>query len=584
MNSYYSYQKFLRDRYGFDLYRVPLDPGFGCPHRDPKTGTGGCIFCGADGSRAAQLGGSTTIRDQVAKGVDFARARYGASAFLAYFQAYTTTYAKAEVFAAAIQEAQSQADFQGFIFGTRPDCLSESVLELLQSLSSNYDVWVELGVQTAHDATLKLLNRGHDVACSDAAARKLAARGINVAAHVILGLPGEEREDFRATAAWLRNRPFGGVKIHNLHVIKNTVLADWWHAQNARSQLKSRNPEDAQPRVTTWDEHEYGEVLMDFLRRIPPKWPVMRLVSDTSPDRLVAPRWWMSKADFLNYVQKQMEKRGWRQGDLLPVSSAMPARLTERRASTAEFALASPIRPEAVENTRQYHIAIALANTTLANLPGNNGKKGRRVLDIGLGKNWGALALMSGANENEALTIDCRIPAPARLAEQLPQCREWRLYCETLLQRHEAVSGDISAVIRSGDPRLTLRGCENSYDAVILEPSNVEKAPQWHTVEFCQLLAQALTPGGAVISPSSSNIFRAALILAGFRVGISKKNALRRGGTVGVLPPTIVRNPLPPGDKKALADPVLKRPFHDPDLQWSRRQILQRRNAAHRTA
>lgn len=584
MNPYYSYQQFLRDRHGIELYRIPLDPGFGCPHRDPGTGKGGCIFCGEEGSRATQIGGIMTIRDQVAKGVDFARARYGASAFLAYFQAYTTTYAEAEVFAEAIQEAQSQASFKGFIFGTRPDCLSDNVLEVLQSLSNDYDVWVELGVQSARDATLKLLNRGHDVACSDAAVRKLAARGINVAAHVILGLPGEGREDFRATADWLRNRPFGGVKIHNLHVIKNTVLAAWWHAQQVQGQLKDKNPEDAQPKVVTWDEHEYGEVLVDFLRRIPPQWPVMRLVSDTPPDHLIAPRWWMSKADFLNYVKKQMGKRGWCQGDLLHSSSASPASLRGRRASVAAAASAADTRPKAVHNMRQYQTATALANTTLANLPGKNSEKRRRVLDVGLGKNWGALALMSRPNKGEKMTIDCRIPAPARLAEQLPKCREWRLYIETLLQRHETASGDISAVIQGGDPRLTLRDSENSYDAVILEPSNVEKAPQWHTVEFCQLLAQVLTPGGAVISPSSSNIFRAALILAGFQVGISKNKELRRGGTVGVLPPNNVRNPLPLRDQKALEYPVLKRPFHDPDLQWSRRQILRRRNAIRRTA
>ncbi|NOY80861.1 MAG: TIGR01212 family radical SAM protein [Kiritimatiellaeota bacterium] len=299
--TYHDYRTFLRQRYGARVYRVPLDLGLGCPHRDPQTLTGGCAYCGSFGARAVHLRRGDALAEQVRAGLAFARRRYRADRFMAYFQASTSTNATASHLRRLYREALGAAEFCAVIVSTRPDCLPSATLDLLEELVEEYDVWVELGIQTANDETLARVNRGHDFACSRDAARELARRGVKVAAHVILGLPGEGPTDFRRTAAELCTLPLSGIKIHNLHIVTGTPLAIEWR----------------QGRVSTLDEHEYAEVLVDFLRRIPPEWPVMRMVSDTERPVLLAPKWWMSKGEFLVYVQRKMREAGVRQGDLL---------------------------------------------------------------------------------------------------------------------------------------------------------------------------------------------------------------------------------------------------------------------------
>ena len=297
---FHDYASFLRRRYGGRVYRVPIDLGLGCPHRDPLTLGGGCTYCATAGSRAVHLRRAMPLEEQVRLGVAFGRRRYRADQFAAYFQASTSTYAPPDELRRLFSVVLGQAAFCGIVVSTRPDCLPDDVLDLLAELSTTHDVWVELGVQTSNDGTLQRINRGHDFASSVHAAHALAARGLYVAAHVILGLPGEGVADFHGTAAALRQLPVSGIKIHNLHVVKGTALAAEW----------------AHGAVSVWDEHAYGEVLMDFLRRLPAAWPVMRFVSDTPRDVLLAPKWWMSKGEFSTYVQRQMAERSWRQGDL----------------------------------------------------------------------------------------------------------------------------------------------------------------------------------------------------------------------------------------------------------------------------
>jgi len=292
-----TYKRYLIDTCGKALYRVPIDAGFGCPHRGPD-GTGGCTFCPPDGSRAPQTADVATVAGQVAGGIAFARKRYGAEGFMAYIQAFTGTFAPRSVQRALFLEVLGLFPFDAVSIGTRPDCLCPAALELLDELKEKQDVWVELGVQTTHDRTLKRINRGHDWACSEAAIRKLAGRGIKVAVHVILGLPGETPADFSATADRLAVLPVTGLKLHNLHIVRDTTLAD----QYARSPFP------------VLDEQTYADAVIDFLQRTPAHVAIMRINTDTPPDRLIAPVWKMKKGQFRAYLLAEMKRRGARQG------------------------------------------------------------------------------------------------------------------------------------------------------------------------------------------------------------------------------------------------------------------------------
>jgi radical SAM superfamily enzyme len=318
-----TYKQAMIDRYGAPLYRVPVDLGLSCPHRRPDGG-GGCAFCPPHGSRAVQTRSAGSIEDQIHGGVAFAESRYGARKFMAYLQAFTATFAPVDEQRALFGRVLSAFPFDALCIGTRPDCLPEETLELLEAVKnppapttassaaipslegsakrgvgSSLDIWVELGVQTVHDETLRRINRGHDWETSRRAILALHARGLQPAAHVILGLPGETRDHMLRTADALATLPLAGIKIHNLHVIRGAPLE---HEYRERP-------------FPVLDEQEYAGLLIDFLGRLPPTLPIMRLNTDTPPDELIAPRWRMKKAQFLSYLIDRMRKEKRRQGD-----------------------------------------------------------------------------------------------------------------------------------------------------------------------------------------------------------------------------------------------------------------------------
>ncbi len=297
---FYPYRQFMINRYGAPLFRVPIDPGLGCPNRQAD-GTGGCTFCAEDGGRAVQLRDAQTIRDQVAQSIRFARRRYHAERFMAYVQAYTGTFAAASDQRELLVSVFEEFPFDALSIGTRPDCVLSETCDLLTEVNRSVETWVELGVQTTHDHTLARIQRGHDWACSRDAILRLHEKGLRVVAHVILGLPGETEADMMRTAERLSALPLEGIKIHNLHIIRGTRLEEEFRAGA----------------VSTCDESDYAELLIEFLRRLPPSLPIMRLCTDTPADLLVAPRWFMSKGAFREFIQRQMVTGGWTQGDLL---------------------------------------------------------------------------------------------------------------------------------------------------------------------------------------------------------------------------------------------------------------------------
>ena len=298
MSRYYQYQTYLTQVFGGPLHRVPIDLGLGCPHRKPD-GSGGCTFCPEDGARAPQTKPAATIADQVQTGMAFARNRYGATRFMAYVQAFTGTLAPTDWQKDFYRRLLEQFSFDAISIGTRPDCLPPDVLDFLADLAGECCLWVELGVQTTHDATLERINRGHTWQASRQAILALHARGISVAPHVILGLPGETEQDYVDTARTLATLPIDAIKIHNLHILKGTALAGEYRASP----------------FPLLDEEDYAFALIDFLRALPPALPVMRLTTDSPDKDLLAPRWVMKKGPFLDYLNLQMERMDAQQGD-----------------------------------------------------------------------------------------------------------------------------------------------------------------------------------------------------------------------------------------------------------------------------
>ncbi len=301
---YHTYKQYLIDTYGHRVYRVPIDLGWGCPNRD-EDGQGGCTFCPGDGARGVQITGRTDIEEQVQAGVTFARERYGVEFFMAYIQAFTGTHADLAAQEAHYRRVLDAYPFESLTIGTRPDCLPGSTLGLLSALKASVDVIVELGVQTIHNITLDRVRRGHHWEESLDAIHALHARGIRVLVHVILGLPGETHHHHAATADTLARLPLDGVKIHNLHVIRGTALAEEY----------ARNP------FPLMDEDDYAEEVIAFIQRLPSHMAILRINTDTPEDDLVAPRWNLKKGSFIHMVEQRMRTTNRRQGDLFTARS-----------------------------------------------------------------------------------------------------------------------------------------------------------------------------------------------------------------------------------------------------------------------
>jgi hypothetical protein len=308
----------LRDRFGARVYRVTVDGGFTCPNVDGAVAVGGCVYCDNRSFSPNRRLPRRSIRTQVAQGVERLKSRYNADKFLAYFQAATNTYAPVEKLKRLYDEALDHPDVVGLFIGTRPDCVEEPVLELIESYAQNRYVCLELGLQTIHDRSLDWMNRGHHYDAFVDAAARCSGRGFDVCAHVILGLPGESHADMLATADALAALPVDAVKIHNLHVVKKTPLADM-HAAGA---------------VRLFERDEYVSLVCDFLERLPATMVIQRLSGDAPPDYLVAPSWCLDKSALLRAIDAELERRDSWQGKGFPIDPKQKetgARLAARR-------------------------------------------------------------------------------------------------------------------------------------------------------------------------------------------------------------------------------------------------------------
>lgn len=298
---YYDLNTYFRRHFGERVHKLTVDAGLTCPNRDGTKGTGGCIFCNARGSGTGAYRRGLGIRAQLEANQAAVARRFKAKRFMAYFQSFSNTYAPVEQLRAMFDEALSFPGVVGLSVGTRPDCVNAQVLELLARYARDHLVWIEYGLQSAHDDTLALINRGHDVAAFEQAVRATAGRGIRICAHIILGLPGETRERMLATADYVARLPIDGVKLHLLYVVEGTPMAHLYRANRYRC----------------LEQAEYVELVCDVLGRIPPDVVIQRLTGDPHPHELLAPEWALRKTETLNLIKQRLIQRDSRQGVML---------------------------------------------------------------------------------------------------------------------------------------------------------------------------------------------------------------------------------------------------------------------------
>ncbi len=291
---------YLRETFGEKVYKVGLVGGFTCPNRNGAQGTGGCTFCNPESSRPLNHTPGMSITGQLEAGTAYIRRRHRTGSFLAYFQDCTTTYGHPETLEALYREALAFPGIVGLCLCTRPDSIQRPVLELLEALSKEHFLWVELGVQSGSDETLGRMNRRHTVATTLQAFRGLHLRGIRTGAHVILGYPGESREEAMRTADLVNEAMTMGVKIQNLHVVRNTPLE------------KSFLAGEFSPLAID----EYAALAVDFLERLNPETVILRLTGEAPAHLTVAPEWSVNKMAVLGAVRGELARRNTFQGRL----------------------------------------------------------------------------------------------------------------------------------------------------------------------------------------------------------------------------------------------------------------------------
>lgn len=294
---YNQFSAYLKNKFGVKVYKVTLDAGFSCPNRDGTISTGGCIFCDEGGSFSQAHSNKLTIEEQVEVGIKNLSERFKAEKFMSYFQAYSNTYKPVNELKHIYDSALKNEKIVGLSIGTRPDCVDDEKLDLIASYKDNYYTWVEYGLQSVHDKTLKKINRGHDYECFLKAYEKTKERGINVCVHVIFGL-WESHDEILETARALVRLKVDGVKIHMLCALQNTKLA--------------RMYEDGE--ISFMSEDEYVETVCDFLEILPRETTIHRLAGNGYSKTLIAPQWLGAKFDCLNKIDRELLKRNSYQG------------------------------------------------------------------------------------------------------------------------------------------------------------------------------------------------------------------------------------------------------------------------------
>lgn len=297
---YNDFGAWLRSHFPYKVQKISVDAGFTCPNRDGRIGRGGCTFCDNNTFNPSYCNKNSSIREQLETGKKFFARKYPEMKYLAYFQAYTNTYAPLDTLKRMYEEALGTENVVGIVIGTRPDCVNKELLDYLGSLSQQVFVSVEYGIESTNDTTLKNINRGHSFDCARRAISETAARGITVGGHVILGLPGEDAQESLRQASIISQTELDILKIHQLQIIRGTRLEREY----------SEHP------FHLYTPEEYIGLLTEYIRRLRPNIVLDRFTSQSPADMLVAPRWGLKNHEFADRLANHMRAVGAYQGQL----------------------------------------------------------------------------------------------------------------------------------------------------------------------------------------------------------------------------------------------------------------------------
>lgn len=294
---YNSFNEHLKEKFGFKVYKVPVSIDASCPNR--MNGKGGCTYCDNVASASPVIDDTLSLTEQINKGILWAERKYKAKGFIVYFQPFTNSFVPLKQLDKSIEIALKTDKVVGIAIGTRPDCVPDEILTLLELYAKQTYLWVEYGLQSAHHRTLKAIKRGHTLAeFIDAVLRIKQKENILISTHVIIGLPGETREEILETARIISALPIDGIKIHLLHILKDTEMANDYYAK----------------RIQTLSMDDYASLVVDFIERLPKNIVIQRLTGEAERERLVAPLWCLEKQKVLARINEEFEKRKTYQG------------------------------------------------------------------------------------------------------------------------------------------------------------------------------------------------------------------------------------------------------------------------------
>lgn len=565
----YFFKDYLIKTYGQPLYKIPIDLGSGCPNRNEDL-QGGCSFCPETAGRSMQTMNQTTINEQISVGIEFAKKRYGAKKFLAYIQSFTASFNPK--YQKIYADIYKDYPFSAICFATRPDSLNQEALYYLKKLNKNIDVWIELGIQSIHDKTLKRINRGHDWQTSKNAIFSLNKIGIKTAIHLILGLPGESKEDYIKTAQEISKLPIMAVKIHNLHILKDTQLEN----EHKKETLK------------TYSEFEYAEILTDFLSYLSANIAIIRMTTDSLKEELIAPRWHMNKSHFREYVLRLINFKELHQGIKDTSNDSNNFENQDSTQNVAKQTLDGSITYWSDDFKEHYHTeAGARLEAKHKFVYPANLKDGMNILDICLGLGYNTLESINYAKKNnisiniDALEIDKRIVRMS--AENIININtdnfNWSSCLKELYLKQKFHTSDKQQKIRLiwGDARHTVTKLnEHYYDVVYLDAFSTQRNSELWTLDFFKKIKHIIKADGMLLTYCAAIPVRNALIQSGFIVGETNPVARKRGGTIASLNPKNIKIPLPKKDIDLLSTNrgIV---YRDPYSIWPNKQILRDR-------